>query len=450
MRRLSDVGDSSVLRDYELLAELGRGSFAVVYKAFHKVTSEYVAVKMLSKVAILQNDMLDPVMRELEIMKMADHPLVVHLFEVLEDENYIYIVMELLEGGNLLTFINEQGSLPEDNAKHIFRQLVSAMEYLHDTLKVVHRDLKAENLLFDKNNNLRIIDFGLSRRNVEDGDVCTTVCGSPAYAAPEVIRGTGYSNLVDVWSAGIILYGMVVGSLPFYDQNLSKQLQMVLTQEVEYPPTMTPMLVGLMERILERDPAQRITIEQIKLHPWFMPSALTQEIDYNGTPELRLLNFPVSQSVGERMRMLKLPMNRLQAEIYKGVASTESVAYRILKTKEVSDVMAAMLNESRKPMFVGSMPPIMAFDFEPSRDVQSTPVRVTKYTSTPERCCLSPGSPTKVRKRKSTVFNITHVPKNMASPLIGLSTPLGHVKRARALSLAPALVKPALHHSTIL
>ena len=237
MRRLSDVGDSSVLRDYELLAELGQGSFAVVYKAFHKVTSEYVAVKMLSKVAILQNDMLDPVMRELEIMKMADHPLVVHLFEVLEDENYIYIVMELLEGGNLLTFINEQGSLPEDNAKHIFRQLVSAMEYLHDTLKVVHRDLKAENLLFDKNNNLRIIDFGLSRRNVEDGDVCTTVCGSPAYAAPEVIRGTGYSNLVDVWSAGIILYGMVVGSLPFYDQNLSKQLQMVLTQEVEYPPT---------------------------------------------------------------------------------------------------------------------------------------------------------------------------------------------------------------------
>ena len=454
MRRkfMSDIGDPRVLRDYELISELGCGSFAVVYRARHKVTGEYVAVKLLSKVAILQNDLMDPVARELEIMKIADHPFVVHLFEILEDDNYIFLVMELLEGGNLLDYINDQGALPEDNARRIFTQLVSAIEYLHDTLKVVHRDLKAENILFDKNYNLRIIDFGLSRRESNECDVFSTVCGSPAYAAPEVILGNRYSHGVDIWSMGIILYGMCVGSLPFYDPNISRQLQLVLSQVVFYPPNLSPMLCALLERLLERDPARRITLEQIKQHPWVTGGgSYVGAMDTTAIAELCVNSFPVSPMVNGQMRALKLSTATVQAGLSRDCMSKEAVAYRILRTKEITDLMVLTGQQELQQPIVGSLPHLMPLGFA-ARDVGASPISVTKYTSNPERCCLSPLTNTKpVRRKRSTHLNIDQVPGLTGAPLNGLGSPLGHVKRARALSLAPVnLVKPALRHSALL
>jgi serine/threonine protein kinase len=153
--------------------------------------------------------------REISLLKAMNHPFVAELFEIIEDAGSFYLVMELLEHGNMLEYVNGHGRLNEDQARRYFCEIISALDYLHNWRFVAHRDLKAENILLDRHNNVRLIDFSLSKQFSKAAPTLVTACGSPAYAAPEMIQGHSYTKAADIWSAGVCLFAMVAGHLPF-------------------------------------------------------------------------------------------------------------------------------------------------------------------------------------------------------------------------------------------
>ncbi|XP_019713773.1 serine/threonine-protein kinase MARK2-like [Hippocampus comes] len=204
--------------NYRLLKTIGKGNFAKVKLARHVLTGKEVAVKIIDKTQ-LNSSSLQKLFREVRIMKMLNHPNIVKLFEVIETEKTLYLVMEYASGGEVFDYLVAHGRMKEKEARAKFRQIVSAVQYCHQKC-IVHRDLKAENLLLDADMNIKIADFGFSNEFTL-GNKLDTFCGSPPYAAPELFQGKKYDGPeVDVWSLGVILYTLVSGSLPFDGQNL--------------------------------------------------------------------------------------------------------------------------------------------------------------------------------------------------------------------------------------
>ncbi|KAK6128843.1 hypothetical protein DH2020_037409 [Rehmannia glutinosa] len=209
----------SFLRNYKLGKTLGIGSFGKVKIAEHALTGHKVAVKILNRKKIKNMDMEEKVRREIKILRLFMHPHIIRLYEVVETHSDIYVVMEYVKSGELFDYIVEKGRLHEEEARIFFQQIISGVEYCHRNM-VVHRDLKPENLLLDSKCNVKIADFGLSNI-MRDGHFLKTSCGSPNYAAPEVISGKLYAGPeVDVWSCGVILYALLCGTLPFDDENI--------------------------------------------------------------------------------------------------------------------------------------------------------------------------------------------------------------------------------------
>ncbi|CAJ2669102.1 unnamed protein product [Trifolium pratense] len=265
------VGSSidSLLQHYKLGKTLGIGTFATVKIAEHVLTRHKVAIKILNRCKIKNKDMEEIVKREIKILRLCMHPHIVRLYEVIETETDIYIVMEYMKSGELYYYISEKGRLKEDEARNFFQQIISGVEYCHRNM-VVHRDLKLENLLLDsKCNVVKIADFGLSSI-MRDGHFLKTSCGSPAYAAPEVMSGRLYAGPeVDVWSCGVILYALLCRTLPFIDVNISDLVEKMKGGRYTLPSHLSPGARDLIQRMLLADPMKRITIPEIRQHPWF-------------------------------------------------------------------------------------------------------------------------------------------------------------------------------------
>jgi len=267
------MSSSSIQRigHYRLGKNLGIGSFGKVRLAEHQLTGHKVAIKILNRNRIRQLDMDEKVRREIKILKLFYHPHIIRLYEVIYTPTDIYMVMEFVPGGELFDFIVSNGRLSEQRARTMFQQLISGVEYCHQHM-VVHRDLKPENLLLDSEQQLRIADFGLSNV-MKDGDFFKTSCGSPNYAAPEVISGKLYAGPeVDVWSCGVILYALLCGSLPFDDENIPNLFKKIKGGIFTLPGHMSDDIKDLISRMLVVDPLQRITIPEIRRHRWFMES----------------------------------------------------------------------------------------------------------------------------------------------------------------------------------
>ncbi|KAG0429974.1 hypothetical protein HPB47_023112 [Ixodes persulcatus] len=218
---------------YDIERTIGKGNFAVVKLARHRITKTEVAIKIIDKTQ-LDPANLDKVYREVHIMKMLSHPHIVKLYQVMETKNMLYLVSEYASQGEVFDFISRHGRMPEAMARRKFWQVLSAVEYCHSN-RVVHRDLKAENLLLDCNMNIKLADFGFSNFFSPD-DYLTTWCGSPPYAAPEVFEGKCYIGPeIDVWSLGVVLYVLVCGALPFDGCNLQVLRSRVLSGRFRIP-----------------------------------------------------------------------------------------------------------------------------------------------------------------------------------------------------------------------
>ncbi|KAJ1640780.1 kinase-like domain-containing protein [Pavlovales sp. CCMP2436] len=261
--------------NYEVIGKLGEGTFGMVLKAVHVHVGETVAIKVLEKSRINTADEIERVGREVQILKTVHHANVVRLWELLYTRDKIYLVMEFSAAGELFGHIVKRGRLKDDEARFYFRQVVEGLHYLHG-LDVVHRDIKPENLLIDHTRRVKIVDFGLSAR-CTSGGFLKTACGSPCYAAPEMLtRETrqGYEgHPVDVWSLGVTLFAMLCGYLPFEHAQTAQLYKKIIAGEFKSPNFLSADAKDLLRRMLCTDPKKRFTLEQIRKHPWIWRGA---------------------------------------------------------------------------------------------------------------------------------------------------------------------------------
>ncbi|KAM3594080.1 uncharacterized protein V6R79_001910 [Siganus canaliculatus] len=282
--RSSEEPQQPHVGNYRLLKTIGKGNFAKVKLARHIFTGREVAIKIIDKTQLNPNS-LQKLFREVRIMKILNHPNIVKLFEVIETERTLYLVMEYASGGEVFDYLVAHGRMKEKEARAKFRQIVSAVQYCHQK-HIVHRDLKAENLLLDADMNIKIADFGFSNEFTL-GNKLDTFCGSPPYAAPELFQGKKYDGPeVDVWSLGVILYTLVSGSLPFDGQNLKELRERVLRGKYRIPFYMSTDCENLLKRFLVLNPSKRGTLEQIMKDRWINAGFEEDELKPYTEPEL--------------------------------------------------------------------------------------------------------------------------------------------------------------------
>ncbi|XP_042398533.1 CBL-interacting protein kinase 4-like [Zingiber officinale] len=261
-----------LLGKYELGCLLGRGTFAKVYLARSVSDGATVAVKILDKAEMVATGMAGSVLTEVAAMRRLSHPNILKIHEVLATRSKIFLVMEHAPGGDLLSRIARR-RLPEHAVRRYFHQLVSALHYCH-ARGVTHRDVKPQNLLLDRDGNLKVSDFGLAALpdRLRDGQL-HTACGTPAYTAPEVVRRKGYDGAAaDAWSCGVILFVLLAGSLPFDDANLAVMYRRIHRRDYEIPPGISTPARRLLVRLLDPNPDTRMTMAALIDHPWLKRS----------------------------------------------------------------------------------------------------------------------------------------------------------------------------------
>lgn len=265
-----DCEDSqpSALLSYRIIKDLGEGTFGKVKLGEHHVSKEKVAIKVLEKDKIVDDGDKERVSREIQILKIIRHPNITQLYEIIEDDTKLYLIMEFASNGELFDYIVSKNRIRENESSRFYQQIIDGIEYVH-SLNIVHRDLKPENLLLDEKMNIKIVDFGLSNL-YKSGQLLKTACGSPCYAAPEMIAGKKYKPLcVDIWSSGVIMFALICGYLPFDDNDTQALYRKILKGEYSVPSFVSNAACDLLKRVLCTDPDARYTIKEIKEHPWF-------------------------------------------------------------------------------------------------------------------------------------------------------------------------------------
>eukprot|EP00912_Choanoflagellata_sp_UC4_P001136 UC4_evm8s704 len=259
LETLSQVGD------YVLTKVLGRGSFATVRRGNHIITNEFVAVKLIDKNAIEDDYLNKNLGREATLLRKIRHPNVIRTFEIIETDSLLCFVTELAKC-NLLEVLCETGTRSEENTKVLLRQMAMAIDHMHNQ-NIVHRDLKAENIMLDHNGDVKIIDFGLAC-DTTGKSFLTTQCGSMAYTAPELLCRKAYDKSVDIWSLGVNIYVILVGQLPFPSDNLTELHALMLDGRFYIPDEFSDSLKDLLKHIFQIKPSNRISIEELLDHEW--------------------------------------------------------------------------------------------------------------------------------------------------------------------------------------
>lgn len=262
---MSQAGE--IIGKYQVIRVLGEGSFGKVKLACHLTTGQKVALKIINRKTLAKSDMQGRIEREISYLRLLRHPHIIKLYDVIKSKEEIIMVIEFA-GKELFDYIVQKGKMDEDEARRFFQQIISAVDYCHRH-KIVHRDLKPENLLLDEMLNVKIADFGLSNF-MSDGNFLKTSCGSPNYAAPEVISGKLYAGPeVDVWSCGVILYVMLCGRLPFDDEFIPALFKKISNGVYTLPNYLSPGAKNILTKMLVVNPLNRITIHEIMQDQWF-------------------------------------------------------------------------------------------------------------------------------------------------------------------------------------
>ncbi|CAM6099174.1 unnamed protein product [Calypogeia fissa] len=302
---------------YEIGRTLGEGTFAKVKLGKNVETGESVAIKILLKEKILKTRMTEQIKREISTMKLVKHPNIVQLLDVLASKTKIYIVLELVTGGELFDKI-VQGRLREDEARRYFQQLINAVDYCHSR-SVYHRDLKPENLLLDASGDLKISDFGLSAlpQQYRDDGLLHTKCGTPNYVAPEVVKDRGYKGAsADLWSCGVILFVLMAGYLPFDEDNIMTLYKKICRADFMCPSWFSYGARRLILRLLDPNPTSRITVPQILANEWFkvgyQRAKFKEEEDADLTVIHAVFNESAEHLVQEKQERKPVTMNAFE------------------------------------------------------------------------------------------------------------------------------------------
>ncbi|NXY80826.1 SNRK kinase, partial [Alcedo cyanopectus] len=385
--------DGKIAGLYDLDKTLGRGHFAVVKLARHVFTGEKVAVKVIDKTKL---DALATghLFQEVRCMKLVQHPNIVRLYEVIDTQTKLYLILELGDGGDMFDYImkHEEG-LNEDLAKKYFAQIVHAISYCHK-LHVVHRDLKPENVVFfEKQGLVKLTDFGFSNK-FQPGKKLTTSCGSLAYSAPEILLGDEYdAPAVDIWSLGVILFMLVCGQPPFQEANDSETLTMIMDCKYTVPPHVSKECKDLITRMLQRDPKRRASLEEIENHPWLQGVDPSPATKYN-IPLVSYKNLSEEEhnSIIQRMVLGDIAdrdtiVEALETNKYNHITATYFLlAERILREKQEKEIQTRSASPSNiKAQFRQSWPTKIDVPQDLEDDLTASPLSHTTVPQSPAR-----------------------------------------------------------------
>ncbi|KAI0246727.1 Pkinase-domain-containing protein [Lactifluus subvellereus] len=267
----SSSGHPLTIDDFELTTVIGKGSFGKVMQVRKRDTQRIYALKTIRKAHIVDRGEITHTLAERLVLSRVTNPFIVPLKFSFQSEQKLYLVLAFVNGGELFHHLQREQKFNEERSRFYSAELLLALEHLHD-LDVVYRDLKPENILLDYTGHIALCDFGLCKLNMKDNDMTNTFCGTPEYLAPEILNGAGYNRTIDWWTLGVLLYEMLVGLPPFYDEITDKMYEKILRDPLLFPDEVSPSARSILSGLLTRDPAQRLGVngaEEIKRHPFF-------------------------------------------------------------------------------------------------------------------------------------------------------------------------------------
>ena len=272
---------STKMKFYKYGRLLGKGAFGKVNLALHVLTGRLVAIKSINKTKLTNERHKAKILLETSIMKsLSSSNYIVKIYETYQTQNHFCIVMEYICAGDLLSYIRKRSKLTEQIAKFIFKQIILSLQFIHSH-NIVHRDIKLDNILIDLNNNIKICDFGVSKRIINN-DKMFEQCGTPAYIAPEILKNKGYEGFsVDIWSCGVVLYAMLSGTVPFKGNDLHELHDLIMIGKFNTINDISYDAQHLIKCLLEIDPKKRITINNILNHPWLINVDVSNNKNYN-------------------------------------------------------------------------------------------------------------------------------------------------------------------------
>ncbi|EAR87771.2 Serine/Threonine kinase domain protein (macronuclear) [Tetrahymena thermophila SB210] len=317
--------------NFEIGQTIGRGTFGKVKLGIHKITNEKVAVKVLDKDKLIDSADKKRLQREISILRKIRHPNIIQLYEIIETPRQLYLFMEYAPNGELFDYIVKRTRLSERQASKFLQQIINGIEYM-SKIGVVHRDLKPENLLLDHNYNIKIVDFGLSN-TYKDNEKLKTACGSPCYAAPEMVAGKPYNGLqTDIWSSGVILYAMLCGYLPFEDQNTSVLYKKIMNQDPVLPSFLSSNSKGILSGILTKDPEKRYNIQDIRLHPFCKEREPILQGIIVGVHEI-----PVDQNILKQLEKYQINVEQAEDMVKRNKHNNITSVYNLLLLKFIRE-----------------------------------------------------------------------------------------------------------------
>ena len=319
------------IAQFSMGEKLGEGTFGVVRIATHILTGERVAVKVLDRARIREQADKTRIEREIEILKKLHHSNIIHLYSVINTNYTLYLVQEYASGKELFEYIISKKKLSDNEACKYFQQIISGVEYIHK-LQIAHRDLKPENMLLTSSKDIKIVDFGLSN-TYKKGGLLSTACGSPCYAAPEMLSGKQYRGItVDIWSCGVILFVMLCGYLPFEDNNNESLYKKIIGGKYTIPNFVSKSGKDLLKKILETNPRKRITVPEIKKHPWFNLIDSSKNV-HNGI-DTKVNVIPIDEEIVSKMESYEYNKEEVRANVLMNEHNHITTTYYLLLKKK--------------------------------------------------------------------------------------------------------------------
>ena len=321
---------------YQIKGKIGEGMFGKVKLGIHLFTKEKVAIKIFDKGKIKKEKEQEYIEREISILKKLNHYNIIKLYNIIHTDNFIFLIQEYVPNGELLHFLesSENINLSEKDICKIYQQIISGIEYLHE-VGIAHRDLKLENILLNFKNDIKIIDFGLSNKyNKDNEELLQSSCGSPCYAAPEMIKGAKYHGVdTDIWSSGIILYLMLCKTFPFNDKNNSKLYQKILSGKFNLPSYLSNEAKDLLSKLLKVNPTERIKLNEIKKHPWF--NLINIKKNYLFGIDINKIIMPLDEDIIKEMKMFGIDSHLIIDNLLRNYYNNITTTYYLLLQKKI-------------------------------------------------------------------------------------------------------------------